>query len=71
MTRILRRSDYPTHVPSLYPPPEIYPALAWQKKKKKKKPTTILTHSLKCSFPTSFTNVFLYDIVFLTDTGEL
>ena len=35
MTRILRRSDYPTHVPSLYPPPEIYPALAWQKKKKK------------------------------------
>ena len=44
------------------------PCLA--KKKKKKKTTSILTHSLKCSFPSSFTNVFLYDIVFLTDTRE-
>jgi len=58
-----RRSDYPTRVLPLRPPPVTHPALAWHKT-----PPQCTPVRSKFSFPSSFTNVFLDDFVFLPDT---
>ena len=59
MAWTVRRSDYPTHVPPLHPPTEIYPALAWHKALPQCTPFLS-----KFSLPSSFTNVFPDDFAF-------
>ena len=64
MAWTVRRSDYPTHVLPLRPLPMTHPALAWNKT-----PPQCTPVLSKFSFPPSFTNVFLDDFVFLSDTN--
>ena len=66
MAWTVRRSDYPTHVPPLHPPTEIYPALAWHKALPQCTPFLS-----KFSLPSSFTNVFPDDFAFLPDNRKL
>ena len=63
MAWTVRRSDYPTHVLPLHPPPKTRPAAACLAQTPPQ-----CTPVLSKFFPSSSTNVFLDDSVFLPDT---